>query len=785
MKQLTQAQEDGVVRVVDVPAPLVRAGSVLVRTACSLISAGTERAKIELAQKSLIGKAQARPEQVRQVLDGVRQQGILAVYRKVKNRLGALQPLGYSCSGTVLEVGVGAEEFRVGDLIACGGGGYANHAEVNCVPKNLCAPLPAADAANALEIPSGTAGLWRRVGVDEAAFATIGAIALQGVRQADVRLGESAAVIGLGLLGLLTVQMLKAAGCVVMGIDPNPARRRLAERFGCDWVGGDDQRPPRTDQVDAVIITAATDSDEPIALAGRLCRQKGRVVIVGAVGMSVPRDLYYTKELDLRLSRSYGPGRYDPEYEEKGHDYPIGYVRWTERRNMRCVLDLVGSGTLDVRSLITHRFPIDRAADAYRLITDNHEPYLGVLLEYPAEVDARAGRGEAVDVVEPASERPAERSFSVSGPEGTAGGAASRSPATSRVRSREQAAPNARLGLAMIGAGNFASDTLLPVLKRIPQVRLRAVTTASGLTARSVADRYGFERAVEDPADIWSDADIDAVLIATRHNLHARFVIDGLRAGRSVFVEKPMAMSLTELEKIAEAYREAEAAFQAGRGKAPLLQVGFNRRFAPLVREIKAFLPRGENLVLDYRVNAGFLPADHWLNDPEIGGGRLIGEGCHFLDLLIHLAGSPPAEVYAQALPDRGRCETTCVHIRFDNGSIASLSYIATGDKRVGKEHLEVFGGGASVVLDDFRRAVLARGGRLRRLGRWWSGGDKGYRAELEAFVGAALGRLAPPIPFAEAIATSMLSFKALESLRRGLPVAVSCLSAKEPAATS
>lgn len=746
MKQVTQTQRKGLVRVEDVPSPALRPGGVLVRTAFSLISAGTERAKVELAQRSLVGKARARPEQAREVLATLRQQGPVATYRKVMNRLAALQPLGYSCSGVVIAVGSGAVEFQVGDRVACAGAGYANHAEVNFVPKNLCE-----------KVPEG-------VEPEEAAFATLGAIALQGVRQAEVRLGETVAVIGLGLVGLLAVQLLKAAGCQVIGMDPNPDRCRLSEELGCRATANSRQtmltlasQITNGNGVDAAILAAATSSSEPVALAGRICRDKGRVVVVGAVGMSVPRPAYYQKELELRFSRSYGPGRYDPEYEEKGHDYPIGYVRWTEKRNMEAVLHLIAEGKVDVRSLISHRFPIAHAAQAYHLITKGEVPCLGVLLEYP--------EGATTKAVSDQGEKEGKLWLET--------GAAPTLPA---------GPGQPRLSIGLIGAGNFAQDVLLPALKRHKDVRLRGVVTASGLSARSAAERFGFAYTAAEPAEILADPEIAAVVIATRHDTHARLVVQALKAGKSVFVEKPLALTPAHLTEVVDAYQECLA--QAP--PSPTLMVGFNRRFAPATRAVKKFFAScTEPLAIHCRVNAGYLDPDHWTHDPEVGGGRIVGEGCHFVDLLAYLCDARPTEVYAVSLPDEGRYrqDNVVVQIRFANGSVGTLHYLANGDRRVGKERVEVFAGGGVAIIDDFQRVLLSRDGRLQRIGHWWTGQDKGHRAELEAFIDAVRKGGPSPTPFDQLMMSSLLTFRILESLQTGQPVRVTDVGLPETGA--
>lgn len=733
MRQVTQNQKTGEVRVEQTPRPALRARGVLVQTAFSLVSAGTERSKVELARKSLLGKARARPEQVKKVLAAVRDQGIVDTYRRVTNRLAALEPLGYSCSGTVTAVGEGVPDLRVGDRVACGGGGYANHAEVNFVPRNLCARVPERSVVAEDALMEG------------AAFATVGAIAMQGVRQAALAIGETAAVVGLGLIGLLTVQIVKAAGCVVVGFDPDERRRRLARDLGCDAVAGSaGELAALAQQVsdgigaDAVLVTAASSGSGPVELAARVARDRGRVVVVGAVRLDLPRQPFYDKELDLRLSRSYGPGRYDPAYEEHGHDYPVGYVRWTEQRNMASFVRLVATGALRTAPLVTHRYPIADAESAYSLITRGTQPYLGVVISY-------AGEGEAL-----AAPAPPEPPAVVSAP---AAPRALLSPPRPLVR------------IALVGAGSFAQNVLLPALQADPNVRLATVVTSSGLAAASVARRFGFARSAGDPEEVFGDPEVDAVVVATRHDSHARLAAAALRAGKAVFVEKPLAIDLPQLDELA-----------AARAAAPRgdVMVGFNRRFAPATAAVRAWMrPVPEPLVLTYRVNAGYIPRTHWVQDPAVGGGRLVGEGCHFLDLLVDLAGSAPATVSASALPDSGRYaeDNFVVRVAFANGSLGVLTYVACGSTAAGKERLEVFGGGRTAVIDDFRRAHLALGEEKTTKGGTFARQDKGHAAEVAAFLAAVRSGGPSPVPFAESVRTMQLTFAAQESIRLGRPV--------------
>ncbi len=716
MKQLLHSYKTGEIQVADVPVPAVEPGTLLVRTAASLVSAGTEKMVLELGKKTLLGKAQDRPDLVQKVVDKVSRDGLLATARTVLDKLGEPSPLGYSCAGTVWKVGLGVTGFRPGERVACAGAKLANHAEVNAVPFRLCAQVP------------------KGVSDEAAAFVTVGTIALQGVRTAAPMLGENIAVIGLGLIGQLTVQILRAAGCRVLGIDLDPAKLALAKAGGARETilrSGDVAQAVAglTDGrgMDAVILCAATDSNDPVELAGQICRDRGRVIVVGAVPMDVPRRPYYDKELSLLLSRSYGPGRYDPAYEEQGHDYPLGYVRWTEGRNFNAFLDLCADGRVNVAPLITHRIPIDQAEDAYALLSGEHqEPYLGILLTYPQD-----------------RELSSTVSLSVAHP-----------------KARKQA--DVRVGV--VGAGAFASGVLVPALARAKQARLSTIVSGHGITARHVGERFGFAQASSDFAALCGDAAIDAVVIATRHNLHAEQAVAALAAGKHVFVEKPLALTAAELEDV------RRAALRANR----ILMVGFNRRFAPLAEKLKDFLGnRSAPLLMSYRVNAGPLPPESWIRDRAIGGGRIIGEVCHFVDLLSFLAGAPPISVQASGTDALGGAADQVIAIlTFGDGSVGSIIYATGGDTSFPKERLEVLGAGSVAVLDDFRMLELVRGGKRkysRALGQ-----DKGHGVEMARFIDAIAKAGPVPISLDSLCATTQATFAIEESLRTGGAIAVS-----------
>jgi len=715
MKQILQSYRTGELWLADVPSPAPRADGALVRTAASLVSAGTERMIVELAKKSLLGKAQARPDLVRKVIDKIRTEGLGPTLTKVFAKLDTPIPLGYSCAGTVVEAGE-RSGLRAGDRVACAGAGYATHADFNYVPKNLCVPIPSA------------------VGFDDACYATVGAIALQGVRQADLRLGESVAVIGLGLVGLLTVQLLKASGCRVIGADPDAARCDLAVRLGADEAVREGLAEAAAGfsegrGVDAVIITAATKSNEPIEVAAEACRPKGRVVVVGLVGMDVPRDPFYRKELDLRLSMSYGPGRYDPAYEEAGHDYPYAYVRWTERRNMEAFLDLVAAGKVTPAALTTHHFPIDQALRAYDLLEGrSQERSLGIVIDYPqAEAAAPQRR---VDLP--------------------------------RVRPVE-----GRLGLGFIGAGTFAKGVLLPALARRSDAALTGLCTATGMSAAETGKRHGFRFATTNLDELLADPATQAVFIATQHHTHAPFLIRALEAGKHVFVEKPLCTTPDELARVEEVVRSLPR-------PGPCLMVGFNRRFSPHAAAIRAaFASRTSPLVVTYRVNAGVTPADSWVQDPDRGGGRVIGEVCHFVDLAEFLVGSAARTVHATSIrTSDGRDmaeDSIVVTLTYDDGSLATIQYLAHGSSQVPKERGEVCADGVTAILDNFRQTTF-HGSRARPVGGRQA---KGFDEELAAFLGAVRDGGQWPIPFDSLARTTRATFAILESLREGRPIAI------------
>jgi predicted dehydrogenase/threonine dehydrogenase-like Zn-dependent dehydrogenase len=719
MRQIIQYQKTGEIFVEQVPAPQLKAGGVLVQNMVSLISAGTERSSVSTAQASLIGKARSRPDLVRQVMDNFKREGLAATIEKVQNRLDNYKELGYSSAGIVLKSS--CSEFKAGDRVACGGVGYASHAEIIFVPKNLTVLLP--DGVN----------------FTEASYTTVAAIAMQGVRQADVRVGERVAVVGLGLIGLITVQLLKASGCLVIGLDVSERNFDLARSLGCDVCELCDGNSvakvadfSRSHGADAVVITAATTSTEPVELATLYARKRGKVIIVGAVPMDVPRSPFYEKELDLRISCSYGPGRYDSEYEEHGHDYPIGYVRWTENRNMESILDLVAQRKVDVMSLTTHRFPIERSLEAYELITGklNGSGYLGVVITYPEQIESTESIKRKVE----------------------------RLPALS--------VPRVAPLLGFIGAGNHAQSYLLPALKKLGST-LQTVVTSKPVNASSVAKKFKFHAFATEVSEILSDKNIDLVFINTRHDTHGRYVLEAMKADKAVFVEKPLAILPEELDEIIDMYN-----FASKQGMPPFLMVGYNRRFSPAVQAIRQFMSSvTESLVVTYRVNAGYLPVNSWYQSSDQGG-RIVGESCHFVDTMQYLTGSLPISVNAISPMDtahRYNHDNVSIQLIFANGSVGNITYVANGASSMSKEYLEISGGGRSATMDNFKQVVLYDG---RKKNTKSFSGDKGHASEMNALLdGIRQGK--PPISFESLVATSRTTFASVKSSRDGAKVEV------------
>jgi len=717
MKQVLQNRKTGRPFVGEVPVPALQKGRVLVRTVSSLISAGTERAAVELVSKGLVQEARERPDLVKAVVAKVKSEGLRNTFASVRDKMAASQSLGYSASGIISEIAADVTEFQIGDRVACAGLGFASHAEVLSVPQNLCVHLPDA------------------VSFDSGAFGTLGAIALQGVRLAEPTLGESVVVIGLGLLGQLVVQLLKANGCRVFGLDLAADKVQLALELGADGAAvSSDETQELVEQwtrgrgADAVLITAASESSSPVELAAKISRLKGRVVVVGMTGLNIPRHPFYMRELKLIISMSYGPGRYDRNYEELGHDYPFAYVRWTEKRNIEAFLDLVDQDRLNMERLITHRFNIDEAERAYQLISgQTSEPYLGVLLKYDPDVEVDT----KIHLL----------------PRATATG-----PSHQNV------------AIGLIGAGGYVPAMLLPHFKSEKAV-FRSIATATGLSAHDVGRRFDFGFAVSNAEEVLDDADVNLVVIGTRHDSHAELVLKSLSRGKHVFVEKPLALNDLDLDRVIE----------QAQGSDRLLMVGFNRRFSPLARRARDFFANGEGpLSIVYRINAGRVPRDHWINDPEQGG-RIIGEVCHFVDLMQFLTGSAAVSVFAESTGAKSElvldADSVLITIRFADGSNGVIAYLSEGDRALPKERIEMLGRKRAFVLDDFRRVTMYEDGRENEFSLRVQ--DKGQQAQIHALCRAVIDGGPSPIPLEELINTTRATFRIVDSLRQKTQLAV------------
>lgn len=710
MKQLIQNFKTGKLYVDEVPLPSISEGMLLVENKFSLISSGTEKGTVKVGQASLLGKAKQRPDLVAQVLQNIKKEGLSATFNKVKTKLDSLKALGYSTSGVVLASMDSNGSFQPGNRVACAGQDYASHAEIVAIPQNLIVKIP------------------DNVSFEEAAFTTLGAIALQGVRQAEPRLGEKVCVIGLGLLGQLTGQLLKANGCDIFGIDLSDRLITLANEtsFTKALNRNDPNLLSTCDNFtnghgfDSIIITAAAPTNDPIILSSELCRKKGKIVVVGAVKMDVPRDPhFYKKELDLRISCSYGPGRYDVDYEEAGNDYPFAYVRWTENRNMEAFLQMVSKGQVNVKPLITQTFGIEQAEEAYEIVLGkNPQPHIGILLKYDENAEKKV--------------------------------------TFTQIKNQ----PHKKLNVGFIGAGSFAQSYLIPNVKSFG-ASLDTVVTSKGITSKNVGEKFGFNICSADSKDVIGKPEINTVFIATPHSSHADLVIESLKEEKNVFVEKPLAISEEELHKVIKAKAS---------NNLPLM-VGFNRRFAPVCAEIKKeFGNTGEPFVINIRVNAGFIPKDHWTQIPEIGGGRIIGEMCHFIDLMQFFTNSDPVKIYADCIQtnnDKMKADDNiAIVIKFKNGSVGNLIYVANGDKSLPKEHIEIFSAGKTGVINDFQNGILFSNNKSKILK--FSG--KGHKQEIYSFLNALKNGEDAPISFRSICLTTLTTFKIADSLKSGLP---------------
>jgi predicted dehydrogenase/threonine dehydrogenase-like Zn-dependent dehydrogenase len=710
LKQLIQNFKSGKLYVDDVPMPAISEGMVLVENTFSLISSGTERSTVKVAQSNLIGKAKQRPDLVAQVLQNIKKEGLSATLNKVKTKLDTLKAMGYSSAGIVVASMDTGGQFQPGDRVACAGQGYASHAEVIAVPQNLVVKIP------------------ENVSSDEAAFTTLGAIALQGIRQAEPRLGEKVCVIGLGLLGQLTGQLLKANGCDVFGIDLSDRLIGLANEFSVDYAMHRNHASlvsacenfTNGHGFDSIIITAAAPTNDPVVLATELCRKKGKIIVVGAVKMDIPREPhFYKKELELKISCSYGPGRYDVDYEERGVDYPFAYVRWTEQRNMEAFLQMVSKKLVNIKPLITQQFDIEDAEKAYDIVLGKDpQPHIGILLKYSADESKL------------------------------------------RRKSILKNSPVQKINAGFIGAGSFAQSYLIPNVKSCG-ASLDTVITSKGITSKNVAEKFGFNSCSTDVNDVLGNKAINTVFIATPHSSHASIVLQSLKANKNIFVEKPLAVNYDQLAEIMEA---------KSLHNQPLM-VGFNRRFAPVSVELKKhFTAAGEPLVVNIRVNAGFIPKDHWTQIPEIGAGRIIGEACHFIDLMQYFTDAEPVKVYAECIATPNEAITPedniAIVIKFNDGSVGNLVYLANGDKALPKEHIEVFGAGKTGFINDFRNGSLYINNKMKSL----KSEGKGHKQEVEAFLKSLSDGNDSPISFRSICLTTLTTFKILDSLKTGLP---------------
>lgn len=715
MKQVVLNLKNGNLTVEEVPIPTLKGSGVLVRNHFSVISAGTEYGLVDLAEKSLIGKAKARPDLAKKVIDKAKRDGPISAFQQAMGRLEQRESLGYSSAGTVIAISNDVTNIKIGDRVACAGAGYANHADVAFIPKNLCVKVP------------------DNVDLKDACFTTVGAIAMQGVRNADVKVGETVVVVGLGLVGLITVQILKAAGCRVFGIDLEELKAKLAVEIGADiaYPRNSDNIEEKVFQftrgigADATIIAAATRSNDPVEFAANITRERGKVVIVGLVGMDIPREQYYNKEIELRVSRSYGPGRYDRNYEELGQDYPFAYVRWTENRNMEAFVDLLAMNKFSMEKIITHEFTVYNAPKAYDIINQKKN-YLGIVLEYDIKKDIE-------DKV---------------------------------VLRTPEIINNVNMPVVgVIGAGIFATSTLLPNLVKIKGIRLKGIAAASGISSESVGKKYNFEYCTSDHHKILSDPEINSVIVVTRNSLHAPLVIEALKNKKHVLVEKPLALNEKELKEISESWEEHKGH----------VMVGFNRRYSELGIKLKDFFNgRSQPMVALYRVNAESIPHDHWIYDPSEGGGRIITECCHFIDFMQYIIGSNPIEVFAKKIETQANspedAENVSITIFFEDGSVGTVIYTTHGDSSVSKEYAEFFADGMVGTITDFKKLELIKSGKKIKIEKKLTT-EKGHKNELEKFFSMISKNDFTPLD--SNIITTYVTFKALESINIGKPLKI------------
>ena len=707
MKQILQSLKTGFTELAEVPCPSVKSGHLLIESTCSLLSSGTERMLVEFGKANWLEKARMQPDKVKLVIEKINTDGIKSTIDAVLNKLDQPIPLGYCNVGRVVDIGKGVVGFEMGDRVISNG----KHAELVSVPINLCAKVP------------------DNVSDEEASFTVLAAIALQGVRLANPTIGETFVVTGLGLIGLVTVQILRAHGCRVLGLDFDPIKLNLARRFGAevvDLAAGEDpvkvaEIYSRGRGVDAVLVTATTNSNEPIHQAAQMCRKRGRIVLVGVAGLKLSRDDFFKKELTFQVSASYGPGRYDQNYEEKGQDYPLGFVRWTEQRNFEAVLDLIADGRLYFEDLISHRFDIEEALSAYALVSSK-EPSLGILLKYHG--NSLTSTKSTVSKL-----------------------------AASSIDERDDTGSNFNLSVSFVGAGNYSTGVLIPAFKKAA-VYFRTVASSTGISGLHAGRKFGFDQTCTDSDIIFSDELTKAVVITTQHNSHSSYVIKALEAGKHVFVEKPLCLTFDELEKIEIAYEKASN----GPERTPVLMVGFNRRFAPQIQKMMSLLKsvRGPKSFV-MTVNSGAVPLDHWTHDVDAGGGRIIGEVCHFIDLLRFMAGSP-IESWHRVNMQAPTKDTLTVILKFVNGCIGTVHYFANGSKAFPKERLEVFADGGILQLDNFRKLRGFGWSGFNKMNLWRQ--DKGQTVCVQKFVDTIYSKLLPPIPIEQILEVSRVSIE-------------------------
>lgn len=732
MKQIIQNYRTGELELAEVPVPLCSSNKILVKNMASLISIGTERSIIELGKKSLLGKAKARPDLVKRFIEKAKKEGFIKTFREALGRLDTPTPLGYSSAGIVVEVGSNVHKFSPGDRVACIGAGYASHAEYITVPEMLCAHLP------------------ERIAFEEGSFGMLGIIALHGIRCVKLTFGESIAVIGLGLLGLLTVQILKSYGCRVMGMDIDPIKVELAKKLGmCNFFSEEDEfkngleRATNGYGADAVIITAATKSDVPVNTAVDIARYGGRIVLVGVADIHPQRNEMWHKEVEIIVSKAGGPGTFDPFYENKGIDYPVGYVRWTENRNLEEFLRLIAEDKVDVKSLISHRFKIDQAEAVYKDMLDNKGgPYIGVILEYPElSVD---NRYQILDI--------------------------SKRKIVLKPTSNISHLTSNTVSVGVIGAGLFGKALLLPALKKIKDIRFHTLSTSSGANTYHAARRYGFENCTTDYREILNNKDINAVIILTPHSLHAKMVIEALKAGKNVFVEKPLCINEQELRDIIATYNSQLITNNC------FLMVGYNRRFSPHSAKVREYLEnRQDPMVINYRINAGFIPTDHWVHSEEEGGGRIIGEVCHFVDMIQFLTKSNPIRVYSERISGNNKTavnsdNTVCV-LKFEDGSVGNIIYSASGDKAFSREQIEIFCEGKTIVIKDYKETFFHYSGKRKSFKTFNQ--EMGYKEELQHLFDVVSGRVGPKPTPDEIFSSTLTVFKINEALDEAKPVEI------------